>query len=85
VATNVAEIRLKKSGPNGVPLAEVLVDNKVSADDLSSIIQKVTRNKDLLRKVGLKACPGCKSGFDINIRERFEHVLQVDLAEIRGK
>ena len=85
MATNIAEIRLKKSGPNGVPLAEILVDNKVSAAELGSIIQRVTRDKDLLKKVGLKGCPGCKSGFDINIRERFEHVLQVDVAEIRGK
>ena len=32
----------------------------------------------------LKACPACKSGFDINIRERFEHVLQVDLKDVQG-
>jgi hypothetical protein len=84
MAANFAEIRLKKSGPNGVPLAEILVDNSVSATQLSSIIQKVTRDKELLKKVGLKGCSACKSGLDINIRERFEHVLQVDLKEIRG-
>jgi hypothetical protein len=84
VSTNFAEIRVKKSGPNGVPLAEVLVGNNVSATQLAAIIQRVTRDKDLLKKVGLKACPACKSGFDINIRERFEHILQVDMREVRG-
>ena len=74
-----AEIRLKKKGPNGIPLAEVLVDNGVSAPQLDSIIQRFTRDKDLLRKLGLKACPACKSGLDINIRDRFEHVLQVEV------
>jgi len=74
-----AEIRINKVGPGGGPYAEILVDPKVSADQLSAIVQKVTRDKDLLRKLGLKACPACKSGFDINIRDRFEHVLQVDV------
>lgn len=74
-----AEIRVKKVGPNGNPFAEILIDNSVSADQLGQIVQSVTRNKDLLKKLGLKACPGCKSGFDINFRDRFEHVLTVDV------
>ena len=82
--TSFAEIRLKKSGPNGVPLAEILVDNSVSATQLGLIVQRVTRDKDLLKKIGLKACGACKSGLDINIRDRFDHVLQVDLKEVRG-
>jgi hypothetical protein len=79
VKTVTAEVRLKKNGPNGIPLAEVLVGNGVSATQLSAIVQRFTRDKDLLRKLGLKACPACKSGFDIDIRERFEHVLQVEV------
>lgn len=74
-----AEVRVKKVGPNGIPFAEILVDNKVSAEQLGTIVQRVTRDKDLLRKIGLKACPNCKSGFDINIRDRFEHVLEVNV------
>jgi hypothetical protein len=81
---SVAEIRLKKNGPNGIPVAEILVDNSVSATQIGSIVQKVTRNKDLLRKIGLKGCGACKSGLDINIRDRFDHVLEVDLNEIGG-
>jgi hypothetical protein len=74
-----AEIRIKKVGPNGNPFAEILIDNSVSSDQLGKIVQAVTRDKDLLKKLGLKACPGCKSGFDINFRDRFEHVLTVDV------
>jgi hypothetical protein len=77
--STTAEVRLKKVGPNGIPLAEILIDNSVSADQLGRIVQRVTRDKDLLKKLGLKACAGCKSGFDINIRDRFEHVLTVDV------
>ena len=84
MSTNFAEIRVRKNGPNGVPLAEILVGNNVSTTQLAAILQRVTRDKDLLKKVGLKACPNCKSGFDINIRERFEQILQVDMREIRG-
>lgn len=84
MSTNFAEIRVKKVGPNGVPLAEVLVPKSVSVSQLAQIVQRLTRDKDLLKKVGLKACPNCKSGFDINIRDRFEHILQVDMREVHG-
>ena len=47
-------------------------------------MQKVTRDKDLLKKLGLKACGACKSGLDFDIRERFDWVIQVDLREIGG-
>ena len=72
-----AEVRLSKSGPNGRPVAEILVDKKVSAGDLGGLILQVTRDKDLLRKVGLRACTSCKSGFDIWIRDRFEEVISI--------
>ena len=84
MSTNFADIRVTKTGPNGTPLAEVLVSKAVTAAQLAGLVKRVTTDKELLRKVGLKACPNCKSGFDINIRERFEHILQVDMREIRG-
>jgi hypothetical protein len=64
-----------------LPVAEILVDGKVNAAQLGAVIQRVTRDKDLLRKIGLKACGACKSGLDIFIRDRFEEVLRVDLHE----
>jgi hypothetical protein len=55
-------------------------------DKLVSVIQKeVTRNTDLLSKLGLKACPACAaSGMDLNIRHRFDHVLNVNLGKVGG-
>jgi hypothetical protein len=84
VSTNFVDIRVTKTGPNGTPLAEVLVSKSVTAAQLAGIVRRVTTDKELLRKVGLKACPNCKSGLDIFIRDRFEHVLEVDIREFGG-
>ncbi len=73
-----AEVRVSKSGPGGRPYAEILVEKNIGVDALNKVILKVTRSKDLLRKVGLKACPACKSGLDIFVRDRFAHVMQVN-------
>jgi hypothetical protein len=78
----MADIRVTKAGPNGRPMAEISVDKAFNVAQLGALVQKVTRDKDLLKKVGLKACGACKSGFDINIRDRFEQVVQVNLKEI---
>ena len=77
MATASAEVRLSKTGPNGKPLAEILVDKNISAGDLSGVIGRVITDKDLLRKVGLRACGGCKSGLDIHVRDHFEHVITI--------
>ncbi len=74
-----AEVRFAKMGPGGKPFAEILVDKDVSAVALGGVIQRITRDKDLLRKVGLKACNACKSGLDIFIRDRFINEIRVDI------
>ena len=64
----------------GRPSAVVLVDPKTKIDDLTSLIQKnVTRNVDLLKKLGLAACAGCISGFDIDIRQRYDIDMRVKI------
>lgn len=74
-----ADIRVTKAGPNGRPVAEVSLDAGVALDDLAGLVQKhVTRNRDLLRKVGLRACAGCISGFDIWIRHRYDHIIDAE-------
>jgi len=76
-------IGINKSGPNGRPVAQIMLDPGVSLASVSATIQKnITRNNDLLKKLGLKACPGCISGFDFDIRHRFEEVMQVDLERV---
>jgi hypothetical protein len=53
-------------------------------DKLSGALQKaVTRNIDLRKKLGLVACAGCAaSGIDLDIRHRYDHVLQINLNKI---
>ena len=64
----------------GRPSATVLVDPKANLEDITGAIQKnVTRNKDLLKKLGLKACAGCISGFDIDIRHRYDIDMHVQV------
>ena len=78
-----ADIQVSQTGPNGRPVAAVHVDAKTPIDQLSRAIQKnITRNTDLLKKVGLRACPACISGFDIWIRQKYDQVIQVELEQI---
>jgi hypothetical protein len=72
------EVRLRKKGPNGIPYAEIAVPDNFSLEKLAGIQKTVVR--DLGRLVGLKACPACRSGMDLDIRRRFEHVIQLDAA-----
>ena len=77
---STAVIHITKSASGGSPMVEIATDQKASIDDLTKLVQvNVTRNPDILKKFGLKVCPACVSGFDIWIRQRFEHVMQVQL------
>ena len=76
-----AIIRVSKVGCcGGRPSAEVFVDPKVSINDVNKLVQvNVTRNKDLLKKLGLAACPACISGFDIWIRQHYDIDMRVSI------
>lgn len=75
---NELTILVNKVGPGGRPAATLIVDPKLSSDELTGLIQKnLTRNKDLLKKLGLKSCLACTSGMDINIRQRFDFEMRV--------
>ncbi|MBZ5728895.1 MAG: hypothetical protein LAP87_28435 [Acidobacteriia bacterium] len=73
----ISEVRVSKTGPAG-PHAEVIVDGKITASQLGSLMQSVTTNKAVLSAAGLRACAGCKSGLDIHILDRFQEVIQVE-------
>lgn len=77
---NKVDIMISKTGPLGRPVATVYIDSTASLAAASATIQKnVTRNADLLKRLGLKACLACISGLDFDIRHRFEEVMQVDI------
>jgi hypothetical protein len=78
-AVRAAEVHIIKNGPNGRPAAQVLVDPKTTVEQAASAVIKVTRSTDLLKKVGLRACNSCISGFDIWIRHRYDQVINVDM------
>lgn len=82
VSAGALDVQVTKRGINGRPSAEVLVDPSIGLSQVAGLVQKhITRNVDLLRKVGLRACPACISGFDIWIRHRFDDVIRVDLRQ----
>ena len=73
-----ATILINKLGRYGRPSATVLIDAGVDTDAMTGLVQKnLTRNKDLLRKLGLKACLACISGMDIDIRQRYDIDMRV--------
>jgi len=75
-----ATFHLSKAGPSGRPTVEVAIVGSGTVSDASAALSRnITRNADILKKVGLKACPACVSGFDIWIRHRFDDVIQVKL------
>lgn len=81
VSDNTVDIQVNKVGASGRPAAIIVAAEGVSLDRLTAGIQKaLTRNTDLRKKLGLKACPGCAaSGIDIDIRHRYDFVLQADI------
>jgi hypothetical protein len=78
--SNPVEIFVSRQGAAGRPTATVFVDSAASLGAVGGTVQKyVTRNADLLKKLGLKACGACISGFDLDIRHKFEEVMRVEL------
>lgn len=80
--TQNVDILVTRAGPNGKPYAEILLDEGLNVKHLGTIIEKVTRDKNLREKLGLGACGACKSGFDFNLRDRFEEVIHFSLSEL---
>lgn len=73
--SHTIEIRLTKTGPGGRPYAEILAPENASLDHL--VRAQKTLFTDGLKALGLKACEGCKSGLDFDIRQQFEEVIRI--------
>lgn len=67
------EVRLQKKGPNGIPSAEVLLPKELPLEKLAELQKVIVR--DFRDRLGLGACPACRSGLDLNIRRRFDDVI----------
>lgn len=79
-AKSIMEVGIVKSGKSGIPRVTVMVEPSVSLESVNSgLLRQITRNKDLRKKLGLKACLGCISGMDFDIRNKFDEILQINL------
>lgn len=79
-----ADVKIVKAGRDGRPTAQIMVSSDIGVDQLSKVITSVTRNKDLRKLLGLKACLACRSGFNLDIRDQFINELRVDLQQFGG-
>jgi hypothetical protein len=74
-----ADVLISAKGPAGGPSAQLLVDSKISAEQLGALIQRVTTDREVFSAAGLRFCGGCKSGLDIFIRDKFEKIIQIQI------
>lgn len=69
-------ISATKSGRFGKPAVDITYDPGTKLEEIIAAQQRVFADKKLATKIGLKFCPGCYSGLDLDIRQRFENVVQ---------
>jgi hypothetical protein len=69
-------ISATKSGRLGRPAVQIAFDPGTSLDDILAAQKKVFADKALARKIGLTFCGGCYSGLDLDIRQKFETIVQ---------
>lgn len=69
-------ISATKSGRGGRPAVEIVFDPGTKLDDILAAQKRVFADKALAKKIGLKFCGGCYSGLDLDIKQKFENVLQ---------
>ena len=69
-------ISATKAGRAGRPAVEIAFDPGTSLDDILAAQRKVFADKALARKIGLTFCGGCYSGLDLDIRQKFENIVQ---------
>lgn len=73
-----ASVLVSKAGATGRPVAEVYVTPGTSLGDLGKVMEKVYGDKLIAKAAGLKFCPGCYSGLDILIKEKFQQQIEVE-------
>ncbi|MEZ5354705.1 MAG: hypothetical protein R2762_18885 [Bryobacteraceae bacterium] len=69
-------VRATKKGRFGGPAVQIAYDPGTKLDEILDAQKKLFADKGLARKIGLKFCPGCYSGLDLDILQQFENVVQ---------
>ncbi len=69
-------ITATKAGRYGKPAVDMIFDPGTTLDDILKAQKSLFADKALAKKIGLKFCGGCYSGLDLNIKQKFENVVQ---------
>jgi hypothetical protein len=69
-------ISATKAGRSGKPAVEIAFDPGTKLDDILAAQKRVFADKILAKKIGFKFCDGCYSGLDLDIRQKFENIVQ---------
>lgn len=69
-------ITASKSGRYGRPAVQIAFDPGTDLDEILAAQKRVFEDRRLARLIGLRFCPGCYSGLDLDIRQRYENVIQ---------
>ncbi|HCZ15204.1 MAG TPA: hypothetical protein DHV85_11535 [Candidatus Accumulibacter sp.] len=70
-------ISATKAGPCcGKPAVEIAYDPGTTLDQILEAQKQVFGDKRLAKAIGFKFCGGCYSGLDLNIKQKFEQIVQ---------
>ena len=69
-------ISATKAGRSGRPAVDIVFDPGTKLEDILNAQRRVFADKALAKKIGLKFCGGCYSGLDLDIKQKFENILQ---------
>ena len=69
-------ITASKAGRFGGPAVQIAFDPGTKLDDILAAQKKIFEDKGLAKLIGIKFCPGCYSGLDFDIRQKYENVVQ---------
>ncbi len=66
----------KASDCCGKPAVEISFDAGTKLDEILEAQRTIFNDKRLAKAIGFKFCGGCYSGLDLNIKQKFEQVIQ---------
>lgn len=66
----------KAGGCCGSPAVEIAYDKGTKLEEILAAQKAVFADRALAKAIGFKFCGGCYSGLDLNIKQKFEKVIQ---------
>ena len=69
-------ISASKSGRLGRPAVDITFDPCTKLEEILAAQTRVFADKKLATKLGFKFHPGCYSGLDLDIHQKYENIVQ---------